>query len=48
MLPEGEGFDSPPVSILQEAFGNYDPEGDPHVQSILGAVILSTAPLHPP
>jgi hypothetical protein len=34
-------------SILQEAFGDGDPEDDPKVCSVLGAVILATNPLSP-
>ena len=33
------------MSILQEAFGDDDPENDSKVRSILGAVILATDPL---
>ena len=35
------------MSILQEAFGEDDPENDPKVQAVLGAVILATNPLSP-
>ena len=35
------------MTILHEAFGNDDPEGDPKVQSVLGAVILAANPLAP-
>ena len=35
------------TSILQEAFSDDDPEGDPKVRSVLGAVILATNPLSP-
>ena len=36
------------MSILQEAFGDDDPEGDdPKVRSILGAVVLAVNPLSP-
>jgi len=40
-------LDSLYMSILQEAFGDDDPEGDPKVRSILGAVILAANPLSP-
>jgi len=35
------------TSILQEAFGNDDPEGDQKFRSVLGAVILAANPLSP-
>jgi len=35
------------MSILQEAFGDDDPEDDPKSRSVLGAVILATNPLPP-
>ena len=34
-------------SILHEAFGDDDPENDPKVRSVLGAVVLATNPLSP-
>ncbi|KAF9642270.1 hypothetical protein BDM02DRAFT_3124713 [Thelephora ganbajun] len=40
-------LDSLYTSILQEAFGDDDPEGDPKVRSVLGAVILAANPLSP-
>ena len=40
-------LDSLYSSILQEAFGDNDPEDDPKVQSVLGTVILATVPLSP-
>ena len=40
-------LDSLYMSILQEAFGHDDPEGDPKVRSVLGAVMLATNPLPP-
>ena len=40
-------LDSLYTSILQEAFGDDDPEDDPKVRSVLGAVILATNPLSP-
>ena len=40
-------FDSLYITILHEAFGDDDPEDDPKVRSILGAVILATNPLSP-
>jgi len=33
------------TSILQEAFGDDDPEDDPKIRSVLGAVILAANPL---
>ena len=41
-------LDSLYTSILQEAFGDDDPEDDPKVRSILGAVVLAANPLSPP
>ena len=35
------------TSILQEAFGDDDPEDDSKARSVLGAVILATNPLSP-
>ena len=35
------------TSILQEAFGGDDPENDPRVRSVLGAVVLAADPLSP-
>jgi len=35
------------LSILQEAFGADDPEDDPTIRSVLGAVVLSSNPLSP-
>ena len=40
-------LDSLYTSILQEAFGGDDPENDPRIRSILGAVILAANPLSP-
>ena len=40
-------LDSLYMSILHEAFGDDDPEDDPKVRSVLGAVILATNPLSP-
>ena len=40
-------LDSLYLSILQEAFGDDDPEDDPKVRSILGAVVLAANPLSP-
>ena len=40
-------LDSLYTSILQEAFGDDDPENDPRVLSVLGAVILAANPLSP-
>ena len=44
---ENATLDSLYMSILQEAFGHDDPEDDPRVRSILGAVILAMNPLSP-
>ena len=35
------------LSILQEAFGTSDPEDDPNIRSVLGAVVISSNPLSP-
>ena len=40
-------LDSLYTSILQEAFGDDDPENDSRIRSILGAVVLATNPLSP-
>ncbi|KAF9791107.1 hypothetical protein BJ322DRAFT_1104775 [Thelephora terrestris] len=40
-------LDSLYITILQEAFGDDDPEGDPRVRSVLAAVILAMNPLSP-
>ena len=40
-------IDSLYLTILQEAFGDDDPEDDPRVRSIFGAVILAANPLSP-
>ncbi|KAF9642322.1 hypothetical protein BDM02DRAFT_2340041, partial [Thelephora ganbajun] len=44
---ENTTLDSLYASILQEAFGNNDPEDDRMVRSVLGAVILAANPLSP-
>ena len=41
-------LDSLYLSILHEAFGDDDPEDDPMVRSVLGAVIFATNPLSVP
>ncbi|KAF9646215.1 hypothetical protein BDM02DRAFT_3271125, partial [Thelephora ganbajun] len=41
-------LDSLYASILQEAFGDDDPEDDPKIRSVLGAVVLVANPLSPP
>ena len=41
-------LDSLYLSILQQAFGDDDPECDSLVRSVLGAVILAANPLSPP
>jgi WD40 repeat protein len=40
-------LDSLYTSILQQAFGDEDPEEDPRVRSALGAVVLTSNPLSP-
>ena len=40
-------LDSLYTSILQEAFDSDDPEDDPKIRSVLGAVILTANPLSP-
>ena len=40
-------LDSLYTSILQEAFGRDDPEDDPKIRSVLGAVVLAANPLSP-
>ena len=42
-----ETIDSLYLRILQEAFGDDDPEDDPKIRSILGAVVLAANPLSP-
>ncbi|KAF9642707.1 hypothetical protein BDM02DRAFT_3273353 [Thelephora ganbajun] len=44
---ENTTLDSLYTSILQEAFGDDDPEDDPMVRSVLGAVVLAANPLSP-
>ena len=46
-LRQGTTLDSLYITILQEAFGDYESEGGPDVQSVLGAVVLATVPLSP-
>ena len=46
-LKENATLDSLYASILLEAFGGDDPEDDPIVRSVLGAVILAVNPLSP-
>ena len=40
-------LDSLYMSILQEAFGDDDPEDDPRLRSVVGAVVLAANPLSP-
>jgi hypothetical protein len=40
-------LDSLYLSIIQGAFGDDDPEHDPTIRSVLGAVVLATNPLSP-
>jgi len=44
---ENTTLDSLYTSILQEAFGDDDPEDDPKIRSVLGAVVLAANPLSP-
>jgi hypothetical protein len=44
---EGRALDSLYTSILQEAFGDDEPEDDAKLRSLLGAVILAINPLSP-
>ena len=44
---DNKTLDSLYTSILREAFGGDDPEGDLRVRSILGAVVLAANPLSP-
>ena len=46
-LKADKTLDSLYMSILQEAFGHDDPEDDPRVRSVLGAVMLAVNPLSP-
>ena len=46
-LLESPGSSVREASILVEAFGDGDPEGDPKIRSVLGAVVLSANPLSP-
>ncbi|KAF9786255.1 hypothetical protein BJ322DRAFT_775253 [Thelephora terrestris] len=46
-LGAGATLDSLYTTILREAFGDDDPENDPKVRSVLGAVILAANPLSP-
>ena len=47
MFKPNTTLDSLYLSILQEAFGDDDPNGDRTIRSIIGAVILATDPLSP-
>jgi hypothetical protein len=40
-------LDSLYMSILQEAYGEEDPEDDPKIRSVLGSIILAANPLSP-
>ena len=46
-LKENTTLDSLYASILQQAFGDDDPEDDPRVRSVLGTVVLAANPLPP-
>jgi len=46
-LKEGTTLDSLYTSILQEAFDDDDPQDDPRIRSVLGAVVLAANPLSP-
>ena len=43
----GTTLDSLYMSIIQEAFGDSDPQDDPKIRSVLAAVIIATNPLSP-
>ena len=44
---KGTTLDALYTSILQQAFGDGDPEDDPMIRSIIGAVVLAANPLSP-
>ena len=44
---KGTTLDALYMSIIQQAFGDDDPEDDPRVRSVLGAVVLAADPLSP-
>jgi hypothetical protein len=44
---ENKTLDSLYATILQEAFGEGDPEDEPKIRSVLGAVVLAANPLSP-
>ena len=44
---KGNTLDALYMSIIQQAFGDDNPEDDPMVQSVLGAVVLAANPLSP-
>ena len=46
-LRDNTTLDSLYMLILHEAFGDNDPEDDPKIRSILGAVVLAANPLSP-
>ena len=46
-LRDSTTLDSLYMSILHEAFGDNDPEDDPKIRSVLGAVVLAANPLSP-
>ena len=46
-LKQNVTLDSLYMSILEEAFGRDDPEGDRKARSVLGAVVLAANPLSP-
>ena len=46
-LREGTTLDSLYMTILQEAFGDNDPEDGPDVRPVLGSVVLAANPLSP-
>ena len=46
-LREGSTLDSLYMTILEEAFGDNEPEDGPDIRLILGSVVLATNPLSP-
>ena len=44
---QGRTLNSLYMTILQDAYGDYDPGDGPDVQTVLGAVVLATNPLSP-
>jgi len=46
-LKENSTLDLLYMSILQEGFGDDDPENDPKIRSVLGAMVLAANPISP-